>query len=367
MSVGAPLLQALCPHMVRLLHHYEASSNRIFLLLEHVKGGRLIDFVNTKREQWQKLKEAALNPPVSTLLKQRSTADNEEQRTESKSTEEGSYRAQIDSEDSLKALNSLSSPLSESPGASSEPDEIERMLSELTAIVPPSDLPVTSSMGSVDKGEGGVDSSEASDSLDSLALMRRRLQEVMEEKSDKLETTRENSVSGLGSGHGGESSDFPDNSRRTSSNNKPISTAINIQPPTPTVATQTSLGLPDESTEDTSHRISRRTRVGAGDRGEATSAATSALEERTSPRLTPATVETSKDPRSSPTGVPRVDSGRSSGHSSPCFSPGSLRNSPDVKTQVDDWGRRLEGNVRHWAAQLVLALEHLHAHNIVCR
>ena len=61
-------LQYHCPHMVRLLHHYETSTHRIFLLLEYVQGGRLLDFVNGKREQWKKLHEAVTNPPPSSTL-----------------------------------------------------------------------------------------------------------------------------------------------------------------------------------------------------------------------------------------------------------------------------------------------------------
>lgn len=54
--------------MVRLLHHYETSTHRIFLLLEYVGGGKLLDFVNGKRAQWKKLHEAATNPPPSSSL-----------------------------------------------------------------------------------------------------------------------------------------------------------------------------------------------------------------------------------------------------------------------------------------------------------
>ena len=64
----SPVLQAQCPHMVRLLHYYEVSNQRIFLLLEYVRGGRLLDFVQAKREQWQRLKEAVENPQSSSLL-----------------------------------------------------------------------------------------------------------------------------------------------------------------------------------------------------------------------------------------------------------------------------------------------------------
>ena len=55
------------------------------------------------------------------------------------------------------------------------------------------------------------------------------------------------------------------------------------------------------------------------------------------------------------------------------FSVIEMETCADVKTvdlyvQVkDDWVQRLEDSVREWAAQIVLALEHLHNHGIICR
>ena len=48
--------------MVNLLHQYD-SANRSFLLLEHIKGGRLIDFVAAKRKQWTALKHFTQEEP----------------------------------------------------------------------------------------------------------------------------------------------------------------------------------------------------------------------------------------------------------------------------------------------------------------
>ena len=54
--------------MVKLLHHYETTNHRVFLLLEHVRGGRLVDLVTARREQWGQLRAAALNPLTSSSL-----------------------------------------------------------------------------------------------------------------------------------------------------------------------------------------------------------------------------------------------------------------------------------------------------------
>lgn len=61
-------MQKPCPHMVRLLHHYETSTHRIFLLLEYVDSGRLVDFVSCKRKRWARLHEAVTNPPPTSSL-----------------------------------------------------------------------------------------------------------------------------------------------------------------------------------------------------------------------------------------------------------------------------------------------------------
>ena len=320
--------------MVRLLHHYE-STNKIFLLLEHVKGGRLIDFVSTKREQWLKLRQAAMNPPPSTRLRQRAASSC---RQESRSPEN------TKPDESLTATERLTSPVSgESSSGQDQDQEMERMLSELTSIVPPSDLPVTESLGS----EGGLSGSDATDSIDRLALMRKQLEETLEEKPETSLSRKHSAAAGMDS-PGSEDSGV-------AGVRPPSSAAINIQPPTPTVASQDALGTRgDERTDSLSVLASKS--------------------------LTPSSLDLPDVPSSSPQSrnvfkaISQVEPassspGRaSSGRSTPCFSPGSLRNSPDVSSnQVDDWVRRLEDNVRHWAAQIVVALEHLHAHGVICR
>ena len=54
--------------MVQLLHHYETSYHRVFLLLEHMRGGRMVDLVAARRHQWKLLQASALNPANSSLL-----------------------------------------------------------------------------------------------------------------------------------------------------------------------------------------------------------------------------------------------------------------------------------------------------------
>jgi len=51
------------------------------------------------------------------------------------------------------------SPLSESPGEESADQEMERMLSELTSIVPPSNVPLTGSLVSEGSGSDATTSS----------------------------------------------------------------------------------------------------------------------------------------------------------------------------------------------------------------
>ena len=225
--------------MVQLLHHYETSNHRIFLLLEHVKGGRLVDFVQAKRDQWQRLKEAVENPQPSNLLVTRlASMDTKSQTVHEQSALPTDAAGHVGLPASEPPLNS------ESPGEGESADqEMERMLSELTSIVPPSDAPLTGSLASE-----GTDS-ETTDSIDRLTLMRRRLEEMMGEgdgsKSQVEGGDREQPIAGVESSVQeslGPEGVFVDGSESISS-----STAINIQPPTPTVTSQGALGTQQNS------------------------------------------------------------------------------------------------------------------------
>ena len=220
--------------MVQLLHHYETSNHRIFLLLEHVKGGRLVDFVQAKRDQWQRLKEAVENPQPSNLLVTRlASMDTKSQTVHEQSAIPMDAAGRVDLPASEPPL------LSESPGEGESGDqEMERMLSELTSIVPPSDAPLTGSLASE-----GTDS-EATDSIDRLTLMRRRLEEMMGEsdgsKSQVEGGDREQPIAGVESSM--QESLGPEGVVVDGSG-----TAINIQPPTPTVTSQSALGTQQNS------------------------------------------------------------------------------------------------------------------------
>ena len=329
--------------MVRLLHHYETSNQRIFLLLEHVKGGRLVDFVCGKREQWQRLKEAALNPSPLTLVRQKSAADGSGFGMKTKVESGMGIRHSPESRNTEQDKDLSNS------SEQDDDDEMDRMLSELSSIVPPSEPPVTSSLGSTaaDEEEYSTGSEAGADSLDRLALMRKRLEEygssAVKPGASETSSDREHPVAGgAEAGSNKESSPGGDGESRDHSETG-ASTAINIQPPTPTVATQDSLGTAQNA------RTSGR------------SGADCLAAEPRSSRGGKDLVGSGNSP-----GVePRAGSGSPRRTSSPCFSPGS--HSPKMGGVVDEWGRRLEDSVRVWAAQIILGLEHLHIHGVICR
>ncbi len=332
-------LQLQCPHVVRLLHHYQTAS-RIFLLLEYVKGGRLIHFVSAKREQWEKLKRAAVEPhPLATLAG----------KEESEKAEVSSWRGEgTDGKGGeIQPNESLEDPqLSASPRDDAHTDEMEQMLMELADIVPPSDLPVSSEL-EVEESDSDV----ACDSLDRLALMRKQLEESMAtgtEGSDlhSRSLNREHTAANQGS---------KEHSLVTEG------TVISIEPPTPTTPGQEPSVPHPLSTMSDSDR---------------TAVASLSVETSSQIRKSQTDVLENYGPTRQPVGSPAqaIPEGESptkapsSGHSSPCFTPSSLRNSPDAaRAAVDDWSRRLEDTVRQWAWQIVGALDHLHAQGVICR
>ena len=306
-----------------------------------------------------------MNPSPLTLIRQKSAADG---RGGGGSGGGFGMETKVDSGIEIRpspnaALESRNNTdLDEGLGHSSEQDddEMDRMLNELSSIVPPSDLPVvTSSLGSnaADEEESSSTGSEAgSDSLDRLALMRKRLEECGGGGSEvkpggggpETSSDREHPVA-VAAESGNKEPSPPGGGESRDRSEAGASTAINIQPPTPTVSTQDSLG---------SAQVTR----------------TSGRSGTDSLAAHPRSSEGGKDSGSgggSPGVEPRAGSGSpakgSPGRSSPCFSPGSQSSSPNVGGVVDEWGRRLEDSVRAWAAQIILSLEHLHIHGVICR
>ena len=182
---------------------------------------------------------------------------------------------------------------------------MEKMLSELTLISPPSNAPVTDSLHS---GEGGEGESESSNSLDSLALMKKRLLETME--PDPSETSLD---------WGGRERQARENGEKMGRNGNTLgvsaSTSINIEPPTPTTPSQQKT-LAERDGERTNSRE-------AGLLGD------SLKPDLSDDDLLPSTGDVNKATNegvSLAKGLP--------GQRPPCFSPASLQNSPNASSTV---------------------------------
>ena len=81
--------------MVQLLHHYETSYHRVFLLLEHMRGGRMVDLVTARRQQWKLLQASALNPVTSSLLVRRSPQPHPAEGVREKGAQEEDQNGQL--------------------------------------------------------------------------------------------------------------------------------------------------------------------------------------------------------------------------------------------------------------------------------
>ena len=162
-------MQLQSPYMVKLLHFYETHNHRIFLLLEHVKGKKLLDYVVAKRQQWRQLREAASNPPPSSSLLSNGERGEKFKKTDVQEKEERTGTVEMK--------------------GSCDDEVMEKMLSRLTSIVPPSSLLPDSSLTS-DEETSGSDLQEGDDksgsgSLDILTIMRKRLEEsVLDDDSE---------------------------------------------------------------------------------------------------------------------------------------------------------------------------------------
>ncbi len=209
---------------MRLVQYYETQNHRIFLLLEYIKRGKLLEFVNTKREQWKRLREAATNPPPSSSLV---TGAKQLDRRETDSHTSPPSTKQPNSE-----LNGRNTDEDRSEGGDGSSDdkledsELDRMLSELTV---PSYLP-PKRISSSSENEEEDEEEEEEEEEDTLAIMRKRLEEYMlDEPAPSLD----------------EDKDIHDGTEKDVQGD----TSINVLPPTPTVSKNMMIG--DRAQKDT--------------------------------------------------------------------------------------------------------------------
>lgn len=200
--------------------------------------------------------------------------------------------------------------------------EMERMLSELASIVPPKSLSVNSSVTSVgtlgarESGNESDDRSEASNSIDRLALLRKRLEESVDpedlDTADSIDTRL---------GQVAAAAEDDDESSAT----------INILPPTPTVPSKPGgferhILSTDDRTQSKDSLTVEDALIPRGSliNGQDTPASGKMVSES---MAIPKHVAEDRQVGGSP-------GNGSSGQGSPCFSPGSLRNTSDADTKV---------------------------------
>ena len=215
------------------------------------------------------------------------------------------------------------------------------MLGELARIVPPSSLPVTTSSLSSDTGLNREDSnasscskddsSEPSNSIDRLALLRKRLEESVEpEELDPTAAAGGNSLTltGISVVAAGLDDDDDDETAAT----------INILPPTPTVPSKPGIFEHHHNADLSAEE--ERTSNGSG--SDKTSLS---VEDALIPRRSLATDRDSSTsakvvsesvaiPNSGSSAAGGSHSNGSSTQGSPCFSPGAILNIPNTNTKV---------------------------------
>ena len=321
--------------MVQLLHHYETQTNRIFLLLENVQGGLLVDHVLTLRQLHKK--EASLASGAPHKMKKE-----EEGKREGMTLQ----LQQDDSEDSLaRKLEALEVVRADPIGGESSDDdpEMDRMLEELMTIEPPSNR-----LGRRRRRGDGAAKHTPDPEEDSLTRRRRLLMQTVSdpqlvdsdqgngvsEEEEKEEEEKGESQAGAVpqlSLHGDQEPPADDES-----------TIINVIPPTPTTPQQHTTGpgaIPPASQHLPTSSEPPQKQAGISP----------------PPPPNPVTISSHKN-----------TSRGSSGQTTPQFSPAlSQRNSPESSLLADDVTLQLEGAIKMWAAQMVIALEHLHAYGIV--
>ena len=181
---------------------------------------------------------------------------------------------------------------------------MEKMLGELTLLSPPSTTP----LGGNSQGDEGEGESESGSSLDSLALMKKQLMETVEETKGALLD-----AAAMNTGNEGMES-LEQNSASTT-------TAISIEPPTPTT------GVGQTLTTD-------RTNPQPLTSGTATRGMDSLLTTTTDSVRSGLRGEEEEDEELLPSTRSGRDEGSRAKSRSPCFSPASLHNSPSTNSTV---------------------------------
>ena len=214
--------------MVKLLHHYETVSNRIFLLLEHIKNGRLVDHVQSirgnqmgkrlrekeerrrrKREKRRKVEGEELARVVigqesssNTISPVRLSPDvsgespNTSQSPISLPHSHGSPVA-VEPYDNEDKSGTRIIPSNPSPNSKTEEDYIQYLMENLT---PPTELPITSSPESSMGGGGGGGErindggkiSDEEEEVDVLEILRKQMDELCCEDEDEGKRDKDN-------------------------------------------------------------------------------------------------------------------------------------------------------------------------------
>ena len=214
------------------------------------------------------------------------------------------------------------------------------MLGELASIVPPSSLPVTTSSLFSDTGLNREDSnasscskddnSEPSNSIDRLALLRKRLEESVEpEELDPTAAAGGNSLTLTGVSVVAAGLDDDDDE---------TAAMINILPPTPTVPSKPGIFEHHHNAD----LLAEEERTSNGNGSDKTSLS---IEDALIPRRSLATDRDSSTsgmvvsesvavPNSGSSAAGGSHSNGSSTQGSPCFSPGAILNTPNTNTKV---------------------------------
>ena len=148
--------------MVKLLHHYETQSNRIFLLLEQVKSSQLVDHVQSIREHRLQRKRK----------KRRKNEKSPQQETTIETTETASEPT-IESSSIQDTAGDSGLVIQETAASNEDNDQyMESLLKQLTSLSPPTSNLPTSSISTI----GGQSEASEEEEDDELAMLRKEIE-----------------------------------------------------------------------------------------------------------------------------------------------------------------------------------------------